>query len=324
MPDTSFSAFEIPTGSGIRDNMPTFSRDKSPEQPSAMKKPLLFVLAITLFICGCSTVSLFYRNADWYLQHKISSYTTFNARQKELIRQDVTDYMQWHRKNALPEYILFLQNLNGAAQYQGQLKVEEVALLRKQLVNLYQITMAPAIDPAAKMLSMLDSGQIQELEKHLAEENQQQLDEYLKASRDAYLEKRANKTVNFIEWLAGDLNAGQERQIRDMSRHIPVVVDQYIRNRQDNQNKLMALMNGHAGEEKIAAFISSWIFTPEETRTPQQQLAMQALERASDEMIVSIHALLTAKQKNHIHKVISSYIDDMRAEIARSAHDSSK
>ncbi len=232
--------------------------------------------------------------------------------------------MQWHRKNALPEYIIFLQNLNGAAQYQGQLKIEEVALLRQHLVSLYQKTMAPAISPAAELLSMLDSGQIQELDKHLGEENQQYLDEHLKVSREVYLKKRADKTVNFIEWLAGDLSAGQEQQIRDMSRHIPVVVDQYIRHRQENQSRLIALLNGHAGEDKIAAFLSSWIFTPEETRTPEQQLAMQTLERASDEMTVNIHALLTAKQKNHIHKMISSYIDDMRAEIAKSGHDSSK
>src|SRR5665647_1398576 len=94
-----------------------------------MKKSLFIILALVLFICGCSTVSLFYRNADWYLQHKIAGYTSFNARQKETIRQEVSDYMHWHHKNALPEYIIFLQNLNGVAQYKGQLGVEEIILL---------------------------------------------------------------------------------------------------------------------------------------------------------------------------------------------------
>ena len=98
-------------------------------KPAAMNKSHVFVLAFTLFICGCSTIHLFYRNADWYLQYKINSYTSFNAPQKELIRQDVSDYMHWHRKYALPEYIIFLQNLNGAVQYQGQLEAEDVALM---------------------------------------------------------------------------------------------------------------------------------------------------------------------------------------------------
>jgi len=39
-------------------------------------------------------------------------------------------------------------------------------------------------------------------------------------------------------------------------------------------------------------------------------------------MIVQIRDMLTAKQKAHIHQMISSYIDYMRAEIRKSRQDS--
>lgn len=278
-----------------------------------MKKKLISVLAIALLICGCSTVSLFYRNADWYLQHKIGGYTSFNTQQNELIRRDISDYMAWHRKHALPEYIIFLQNLNGTAQYQGQLSKETIAQLRGQLMNLYKKTMAPAIRPAAKILSMLDNRQIQELGKNFAEENQKQKNEELEESHDEYLDRRADKTVSFLEWLAGNLSAKQEHKVRDMSRHLPAVGDIYLQHREANQNRLIALLNGQAGEEKIAAFLSSWIFTPEATRLPQQQLAIESFEQASDEMIAQILGLMTVTQREHIHNRISSYIDEMRA-----------
>ena len=298
--------------------MITFSRNEPVKQPVAMKKPLTSVLAIALLISGCSTVSLFYRNADWYLQHKIESYTTFNAQQNELIRKDVADYMAWHRKYALPEYIVFLQNLNGAAQYQGRLSRETVAQLRGQLMNLYKRTMAPAIRPAAKILSMLDNTQIEELGKNLAEENQKRKDEEFGQSRDKYLDKRADKTVSFLEWLAGNLSAEQEQKVRDMSRRLPVVGDIYLQYREDNQKKLISLMNDHAGddqakEQRIAAFLSSWLFTPEATRLPQQQLAIGSFEQAADEMVVQTLAMMTVAQREHIHQRISSYIDEMRA-----------
>lgn len=304
--------------------MLTFSRNEFLEQPVAMKKSLFIVLVIALLSCGCSTVSLVYHNADWYLQHKINGYTSFNAQQKKLIRKDVSDYMRWHRKNALPEYIAFLQNLNGAAQYDGQLRVENITLLRAQLMNLYRETLKPAIMPTAEILSMLDSGQIQELGRNLAEENQKQKHEELDLSHNEYLERRADKTISFLEWLAGNLNGGQEQKIRDMSRHLPVVSGIYIQHRVANQSRLIALLNGHAGKEKIAAFLSSWILTPETTRTTQQQHDIEAFETAADEMIAKIHDLLTVPQKDHMHKMISSYIDDMRAEIGKSRQDSSK
>jgi hypothetical protein len=294
-----------------------------------MKKSPIFVLAIallafSLLLGGCSTVSMVYRNADWYLQHEINGYTSFNAQQEKSIRQDVSDYMNWHRKNALPEYIIFLQNLNGTAQYEGRLGIENVTLLRAQLMNLYRETLAPAISPAAKILSTLDSRQIQELGRNFAKQSQKQKNEELESSTDELLDKRADNTLSFVEWLAGNLSKDQERKVGEMSRHLPAVKDIYMQNRAANQGRLIALLNNHAGEEKIAAFLSTWLFTPEATRTPQQQLAIQSFDRASDEMIVQIHGLLTVTQKQHIHKMISSYIDDMRAEIGRSRQDSGK
>ena len=302
--------------------MLTFSRNEPLELPAAMKKSLSIILVFALCSFGCSTIGLVYRNADWYLQHKINDYTTFTSRQKETIRKDITDYMSWHRKVALPEYIIFLQNLNGAAQYDGQMKAEEIALLRAQLMNLYRKSLVPAIRPAAQMLSSLDSRQIQELASSLAEENQKQKQEDLNVSHDEYLEKRADKTIAFLEWLAGDLSAGQERQVRELSRHLPAVSSYFIQHRESNQARLLALLNGHAGVDEIDAFMSSWILTPEATRTSQQQRGIQSFETASDAMTAQIHGLLTARQKEHMRKLISAYIKDIQS-LATDTHSAS-
>lgn len=277
-----------------------------------MKKSLPIILALVLFICGCSTVSLFYRNADWYLQHKIAGYTSFDVRQKETIRREISDYMRWHRRYALPEYIIFLQNLNGAVQYDGRLKTEEVALLRARLMDLYRISLAPAIRPAARILSSLDSRQIQELGRNLAEENDQQKQEELDLGHDGYLDKRADKTVDFLEGLAGDLSDEQEHRVREMSRHLPLASRHFILHRETNQAGLIKLLNDRAGTDRIASFMSSWILDPDATRTVQQQQDIRAFEAATDEMIARIQWMLTAAQKEHVHKKISSYIDELQ------------
>jgi hypothetical protein len=283
-----------------------------------MKKTLLIILAFTLLGSACSTASLVYRNADWYLRHKINGYASFNVQQRTAIRRDVSDYMQWHRKVALPEYIIFLQNLNGAVQYNGRLSIAEIDQLRKQLLDLYKRTLMPAVAPATGILISMDSTQIEELARNLAEENRQHRQEQPDSGSDQYLDKRADKTISFVEWLAGDLSREQERQIRKMSHQLPLVSDIYMQQRENNQGRLIGLLKAHAGKEKISAFLSSWTLTPEANRTPLQQHAIESFNLAADAMIVDIHGLLTDKQKDHIHKMISSYIDDMRA-----AHDAS-
>ena len=277
-----------------------------------MKKSLFIIIAFVLFNCGCSGVNLFYRHADWYLQHKIDGYTSFNARQEESIHQEISSYLDWHRKYALPEYIIFLQNLNGTAQYDGQLKVEEITLLRARLMNLYRKSLVPAIRPAAEILSSLDSRQIRELGDNLAEENKKQKLEVLDMGRDAYLDKRAYKTLDFLEELVGNLSREQRQKIREMSRRLPLVRDIYIEQRETNQGRLIKLLRDHAGADRIASFMSLWMLTPDATRTAQQQRDIKAFETASDEMIANIQAMLTIRQKAHLHKKISYYIDQLQ------------
>ncbi len=55
-----------------------------------------------------------------------------------------------------------------------------------------------------------------------------------------------------------------------------------------------------------------WLLTPDATRTAQQQHDIQAFETASDEMIANIQGMLTIRQKNHLHKELSGYIDELQ------------
>lgn len=277
-----------------------------------MKKSVFIVLAVALFSSGCSTISLLYRNADWYLQHKIDGYVSFNASQEATIRREISVYLNWHRKHALPEYINFLQNLNGAAQYEGRLKTDRIAQLRAQLMDLYHKTLQPAVRPAAEILSSLDSRQIRELSDNLAKENSKQMQELQDMGRDGYLDKRADDTLDFLEGLVGDLSREQRKQIRNMSRQLPAVREAYLEQRYANQRRLIRMLNEHAGTDQVAAFISLWLLAPDATRTSQQRIAIHAFETASDEMIAHIQWMLTDRQKARLNKQLSRYIDELR------------
>lgn len=282
-----------------------------------MKRSLFIILLFAFFGYGCSSITLAYRNADVYLQYKIYAYTAFNAQQKSTIRQAISDYMEWHRGKALPEYIIFLQNLNGAAQSAGQMKSTQVAQLRADLVELYQKTLDRAIRPTVEVLSTLDDSQIQGLADTFAKDIDKQRHDELDISRDEYLDARADKTISFFKWLAGNLSSEQEQQIRNMSRRLPLVNDIYLQQREANQARLIALLKEHAGKEQLATFFFSWLHTPEATRSPQQQRRIEEFEQASNGMVAAIHDLLTDTQKAHIQQRISELIDDMHAEIGK-------
>lgn len=278
-----------------------------------MKKSLFIILALALLCCGgCSRVTIGYNHADWYLRYKINDYTSFNSLQREEIHREVDNYMRWHRMHALPEYTRFLQDLYDVVQQDRRVQTEDVARIKGKLGNLYRATMAPVIRPAARLLGTLDSRQIEELGKTLAKMNLEQKEESLDGSDQENLDKRAERTIDFLEGLVGNLNGEQEEKIREMSLRLPFATRYYIEHREANQAGLMALLNNHAGEDKIAAFLWLWLNAPETARTPEQQQVIQSYESATDEMTARIYELLTDRQKNRLRKKILSYIEDFK------------
>lgn len=285
-----------------------------------IKAPLFIILTIALLFCsGCSKVTIGYNNADWILRYKINDLTSFNSQQREEIHREVDNYMRWHRKNALPEYTLFFQGLYDAVQQDKQVQTEDITRIKGDSYKLYRKTVAPFILPAARLLNTLDSKQIEELGKSLAEMNREQKEESLTGSDQAILEKRAERTLDFVEGLVGNLSSEQEDKIREMSLQLPLATGYFIEHREASQAGLIALLNDKAGEDKIAAFLWLWLNTPEATRTQQQQQVIQSYERATDEMTARIYGLLTDRQKNRLRKKIMSFIEDFQSLSAKAS-----
>jgi len=151
--------------------------------------------------------------------------------------------------------------------------------------------------------------QIEELARSFARENKKQKDKELTGSMDEQLRKRAERTIDFVENLVGGFSDRQLENIREMSHRLPFATGVYIHLREDNQARLIELLQEKKGEEEIAAFLTAWLITPEASRNPGEQNMLLAFENASDEMIVSVYGMLTARQKNTLRKNIVKYID---------------
>lgn len=278
-----------------------------------LSKSIFIVLALVLLSCsGCSTITFGYNHADWLLRYWINDYASFDSRQKQDIHSDVDDYMRWHRKSALPEYTTFLQNLDALTGHDRAIDVEDVERTRAEINRLYRLTMAPAIRPAAHLLSSLDNRQIEELRKTLAEKNREQREEDVTGNEQKDLDRRAKRYIDLAETLIGHLNDEQEKQIRQMSLHIPFITTAYIEHRESQQAELIAALKNHAGEDMIVTLFTQWLVAPPVPATPKAQQTIEAFDHAMNEMIVQIFDLLTETQKEHLHKKLSGYIDDFQ------------
>jgi hypothetical protein len=220
--------------------------------------------------------------------------------------------MRWHRRHALPEYIAFLHKLEALAGRDGALAEADIMRLRRDSGRLYRMTMTPFVGPAARVLSTLDNRQIEELRQTLAERSRKQREETLFDSEQENLAMRAERHIDGIEGLVGNLSREQEEKISAMSLRVPFATTHYIEQREAKQARLISLLRNHAGEQRIAALLRQWIEHPEASRTPQQQQAIAAYERAMNAVTVQISGLLTPRQKERLRRKIASWLGDLK------------
>jgi hypothetical protein len=209
----------------------------------------------------------------------------------------------------LPQYVSFLQELHQVAQSGRALKNEDVTRYREEARKLYVATLQPTVSPAASLLSGIEAAQIDELVLSFAKENNRQRDKELAGNMDEQLRKRAEKTIDFIENLVGGLTDEQIGKVRELSNKLPFTTGLYLRLREDNQAGLIGLMKYKKSEEDIAIFLTAWLMMPELSRSPDEQGILTSFERAADEMVIDVYAMLNDRQKKTLLKNITKYID---------------
>lgn len=278
-----------------------------------MKSKLkLVIVLILLQLSGCSIIAIGYHYADAYLRYSINSYATFDDAQKVFINQEVDEFMLWHRKSMLPEYISFLQEAQKVLQPGLVLKKEDVSRLRNEARYLYIKTLQPTVKPAANMLSKVSSAQIKELLIAFARENNNKKEKELSGDLDEQLRKRSERSIDTIEMLVGSLKDAQLEKIRILNHDVPFATAIYINQRVENQAALISLLENKKSEEEIAIFLDTWLIKPGFNRSVEDINTLLAFESATDEMVVSVYELLTDKQKKTLNKNIANYVNTLQ------------
>lgn len=275
-----------------------------------MKPKQIFIIAFLLSpLSGCGLASIGYNYADVYLRYSINTYASFNESQQETIKNNVNGFMQWHRKEMLPEYVGFLQIMKALIQSGAVNNKLDVTKLRIQLRALYIKTLQPTIKPAASLLSGADAEQIQELVVAFAKENKKQREKEIGDGAEEQLEKRADRSIDFIENLVGGLKNEQIEKIRQLSRQLPYASLIYLQLKEDNQVRLITLLRQSKGEAEIAALLTGWLTSPETYRSSEEQSTISVFENAMDEMVVQVYGLFNERQKKILLRSMDKYID---------------
>ena len=71
----------------------------------------LILLLLSLSLSGCA-VRLLYNWLDWAIEWKLDDYFSLTRQQSQVLDAQITPLLQWHRREALPQYVRALRSLS--------------------------------------------------------------------------------------------------------------------------------------------------------------------------------------------------------------------
>ncbi len=177
-----------------------------------------FFLVVTL-VAGCTTNSLairyFYGRIDNNLNARILSMAEFSEAQKSEIRRAVDDYAAWHRRNELPRYAAYideLQNKLKSGQFDHDLVMHEMEVVRNFAKTSF--LQSPFVQSPDFMRS-LDDSQVDQVEAHFEKQNEAFLEWAEKYRSEDGMQKRLKRIVKNIRRFGINLNDEQKQIIAE-------------------------------------------------------------------------------------------------------------
>lgn len=265
------------------------------------------VIAVCIIVSGCDSTRFFYNHADWLLNYRADRYFDFNSNQAPAARQEIVNWLAWHRRTQLVCYAELINQLENRTRV--SIAATDVLWLEDQLLTHYEALVISAMGPATKILTNLDAKQINHLERRLAKD-QKKLAKELKPDPQARLQARAKKTVAGVKKWFGRLSRNQVNWLLVNSRGLPDLYKPWLEYRAYRDRSLIELLRAGADAQTIGQTLGPLWLEPQTSMASEAIKQMQVLKVESHKLAVSFYNLATAKQKAHFWDRLRNYRDD--------------
>lgn len=269
-----------------------------------MRKLLLLGLVLVL-LSGC-TMKATYNRLDWLAAKYLGSYVELSDAQKLVLKQRLTDTLQWHRSTQLPAYAQWLGNL----QYDVQdgLTEGQVNQYGLELLVFWRNLMMRLADDMAVLLPRLTEEQREALFARLEKENSSDEREVALVS----LEKRQSQYASRLEkglgrWLGG-LNEQQKGLIRVAAEELQPTETDSFRVRVRFQQTVRRLLDEQADEDEMRRELRALLINNESRHNDAYQQKFENNRRVLTQLIVDISSMMETDQKKYLNQRINKFI----------------
>jgi hypothetical protein len=274
------------------------------------RRALLLVLLALLG--GCSMgVKVAYNNADALLLWRLKRYVDLEPPQSQALQASVARLHAWHRAQELPRAVALLHDAEASAS--DGLTSDEAYRLFGEARGRYQVLADAVAQEGSAVLASLTAQQRETLRRRLAEDDQRFAAEFVKVDDAKLRQQRAQRVLEHVQRLYGDLRAEQRELVLTASKAMPLTYADRLEHHARRQAELLQLLERYPNADSLRPALRRWLADWESSRTPAHaQRARQILDQ-SVQMLVDLDRTLTAAQRRTLLVRLERYASDVSA-----------
>jgi len=266
---------------------------------------------------GCAMVQMGYTHLDTAAAWKADEYFDLDPQQKQEFRVRFERLHEWHRREQLPEYIVFLTETK--VRLSKPPTREDIVWITDGLKTRYRVMARRVAPDGAAILATLRPEQIVVAQKQWDDDNRRFTREYrLRAGVEEMRRARAERALDEIrKWTSG-LTAEQERTITAMSEKMPSISELRLQDRIRRQREFRQLLDTRTSGD-LSARLTRYLVDWESGRSPEYDRLLTEWWEKRQDYFIALYNLLTPEQRAAVLRRLQNYIDDFAKLSERSA-----
>ena len=269
----------------------------------------LVIGVLALLMAGCA-VRLVYNQLDWLVPWYLDDYIELEGPQEKLFKSRLESYLQWHRREQLPQYADFLEEV--AAQAEKGLTREQIAAIQLRTEELAQAMVDRLQPDMIELFAMASDQQVDQLFKKFEEGNERYRKDYLEASPKEQRKQRAREARKYVERWTGSLNKDQRQLIRDWSRSYELMGPELAETRLAWQREFRRILELRHDRPAYEAAFRQLLANPTFGRSEALQKKFDRNQQALVALYLELEHSLSTDQRKRMVKKLRSYAGDFR------------
>ena len=272
-------------------------------------RALLAVLVISVSTSGCTT-KLAYDFLDWGLYWELRDYVKFNRDQRFRVKDEISQLIDWHRSEELPQYADQLEKLSK--ELKSGITVGQLEEFSNNLRDSWQRIVIKTLPAAVDIISNLTDEQVNDFLKMLIEKEGDDAKKIEKGTHVRTVKKREAYVSKKIVDVIGKLNKDQKSLIAQWALSMKPTQELSLAQAIQWRTRMQTVLAERHNEQQMEDNLMVLFANPEQLRSASYRRVIEKNKRLIMQLLFDLNRTLTNQQRSKLIKKLQSYINDFR------------